>query len=122
MQLFEKLKNWYRRTTAAPFVPPGMNYLIVGLFDASEFNHAIELLNDDSTPMPFVVSTLNEHAGLSESDALVAMSICHAKGGVLIPMPSLETAQSVSIKIRQAAQFANYPLSCRAVTANQAHA
>jgi ATP-dependent Clp protease adapter protein ClpS len=122
MKLFGKLKNWYRRSTAVPFVPPGMGYPVVGLLDTSEFNHAIELLNDDITPMQFVVSILKQHAKLSESDALVAMSICHVKGGVLIPMPTLETAESASSKIRQSVQAAKYPLSCRAVTANQAHA
>ena len=122
MKLFSQIKSWYLRSTAIPFIPPGMDYPVVGLLDASEFNHVIELLNDDSTPMQFVVSTLKEYAGLSESDALVAMSICHTKGGVLIPMPTPEKAETVSTKISQAALAAKYPLSCRAVTENRTHA
>lgn len=122
MKLFRQIKNWYRRATAIPFVPPGMDYPIVGLLDIGEFNYAVELLNDDITPMQFVVTVLQGNAGLSESDALAAMCICHMKGGVLIPMPTLEKAETVSTKISQAALAVKYPLLCCAVTANPTHA
>jgi hypothetical protein len=67
--------------TAIPrFVPPG-------------FTQGIEILNDNTTPMEFVVTVLSAHVGLSRQEATHTMLAIHQCGGALIPTPSRAEAQ-----------------------------
>ncbi len=117
MNPFARIRNWWRRYTAAPTVPPGLSFPAVGLLTSSEFRYGVEILNDSQTPMSFVVQALEEHAGLSRSVASVAVAVCHSQGGVLIPTDTIESAERVARCISQAAQLQSFPLKCRAVTA-----
>jgi ATP-dependent Clp protease adapter protein ClpS len=90
--------------TAIPeFVPPG-------------FTQGIELLNDDTTPMEFVVAALGAHLGLSREDSTHTMLAIHERGGALIPTPSLAEAQRIAGLITAEAAKNSHPLICRPVS------
>jgi ATP-dependent Clp protease adapter protein ClpS len=89
-------------TSFAEFVPAG-------------FTHGIEILNDDKTPMEFVVDVLSTQAGLNKQDAIRTMLAIHTRGGALIPLPSSAEAQRVAAQILAEATQHNHPLLCRAV-------
>ena len=55
-----------------PAVPPGMSFPAIGVLDRAEFRQGIELLNDDHTPILFVLQALQDHGGLSHGDASIA--------------------------------------------------
>jgi ATP-dependent Clp protease adapter protein ClpS len=89
-------------TSFADFVPAG-------------FTHGIEILNDEQTPMEFVVQVLSAEAGLSKEDAMRTMLAIHMRGGALIPLPSSAEAERIAAQIRAQATRHSYPLLCRAV-------
>jgi ATP-dependent Clp protease adapter protein ClpS len=75
----------------------------------------IEIMNDNLTPMAFVVSVLETCVGLSETEAIRTMLEIHKKGGVLLAMPSLDASRSVAETVSAEARSKNHPLVCRAV-------
>jgi ATP-dependent Clp protease adaptor protein ClpS len=77
----------------------------------SEFG--IEILNDDATPMDFVVEQLVAHLGLARQQAVEAMLRIHVHGGALFPMLSEADAVSASERISLAALQHRHPLICR---------
>jgi ATP-dependent Clp protease adapter protein ClpS len=94
-----------------------MRFPCVNLKIGHPFFHGIELVNDPSTPMLFVIETLQEIAELPHRDAAVAVAICHSNGGVLIQMVSAESAATVAHRVRERARQASWPLECHAVDA-----
>jgi len=80
------------------------------------FRHGLELLNDNQTPMDFVVRILEKNAGLPRAEAVRAMLDVHFKGGKLIPMNTLNDAERAAMQISTAARQFNHPLLCRAVS------
>lgn len=87
----------------AGFVPPG-------------FKCGVEVLNDNTTPMEFVVSTLSANLGLSRKEATRTMITIHEKGGALLPTANRAQADAVAQAITAAAANLKYPLVCRAVS------
>jgi len=85
-------------------------------FAPAGFKCGIEILNDDRTPMEFVVSVLRKAAGLSETDAIRTMLEIHVKGGVLLTMASMDEARRVADGVTAEARANNHPLICRAVS------
>jgi ATP-dependent Clp protease adapter protein ClpS len=85
-------------------------------FVPAGFVHGIEILNDNSTPMEFVVSALGECLGLSYTDSVRAMLEIHYQGGKLVPLPSLDEAHRVADAVAARAAKQNYALVCRAVS------
>jgi len=82
------------------------------------FSCGLELMNDNATPMAFVVSVLTNHVGLGESEATRVMLAIHTKGGALLPMPSFEESKRVAELVTAKAKLKNHPLVCRAVSKN----
>jgi len=80
------------------------------------FRCGIEILNDDRTPMEFVVSILESLAGLSKLQATRTMLAIHKKGGILLPMQSFEQSKHVAELIVTEARTKNHRLVCRAVS------
>lgn len=119
MSLFARIRDWYRRSTAPLTVPPGQSFPVVGLLKASEFRYGVEIVDDSQTPMSFVLQSLQEDAGLTHGEAAVAVAACHSRGGVLIPMETMEFAERIAGQILQAAQRNSLPLQCRAVSGAQ---
>jgi ATP-dependent Clp protease adapter protein ClpS len=100
---------------SSPVFPPETSLLKTGEFVPSGFRCGIEILNDDRTPMEFVVSVLQSSVGLSRLEAMRTMLEIHKKGGVLLPMQSFDQSTRVAELIVAGAREKNHPLVCRAV-------
>jgi ATP-dependent Clp protease adapter protein ClpS len=99
----------------SPVFPPDTSLLQMKGFTPAGFLCGIEIMNDNLTPMAFVVSVLQNCVGLSESDATRTMLEIHTKGGALLPIPSIEESKRVGELVTAEARNKNHPLVCRAV-------
>jgi ATP-dependent Clp protease adapter protein ClpS len=85
-------------------------------FVPPELTHGVEILNDDVTPMKFVVSVLTTHLGSSYKDSVRTMLEIHSRGGALLAMPTMAAAKKTAEVVTAEAAKQNYPLVCRAVS------
>lgn len=85
------------------------------------FEVGVEILNDNSTTMEFVVHALTKHLKLPHEKAIEMMLTIHKKGGLLIPLETYELAQEVSSEISNEAKREGHDLVCRPVDARRAH-
>jgi|SRR6185312_4894729 len=97
-------------------LPPAVSLLKLDGFTPPEFSQGHEILNDDRTPMQFVVDMLNTHVGLSYHDSIRTMPQIHNRGGGLVPTASVTEAQSIAAAIAAEATREKHPLVCRAVS------
>jgi ATP-dependent Clp protease adapter protein ClpS len=84
-------------------------------FARKGFRGSIEIVNDSTTPMEFVVSMLQEHALMDKTDAVRTMLRIHTNGSVLLPSASMEDAAKAVDAITAASIAAGHSLVCRAV-------
>jgi ATP-dependent Clp protease adapter protein ClpS len=110
-------RNSSRKPTETSVFPPETPLLRLDGFTPPGFVYGVEILNDNLTPMTFVISVLQSSIGLSEADAIRTMLAIHKSGGVLLPMQSFEESQRVADSVTGEARSKNYPLVCRAVNA-----
>jgi ATP-dependent Clp protease adaptor protein ClpS len=108
--------EWRSRLPVSPVLPPETSLVSNPDFVSPGFTHGIEILNDNTTPMEFVVAVLSAHLGLSPEDSKGTMLAIHARGGALIPTPSLADAQRIAAQISAEAAKLGYPLICRATS------
>jgi ATP-dependent Clp protease adaptor protein ClpS len=101
----------------SPVFPPDTSLLSRPEFVPAGFRYGVEILNDNGTPMEFVVSVLQAHLGLTRLDAARSMLAIHWRGGVLLPLPSQAEAHRVAEAVTAEAAAQKYPLVCRAVDA-----
>jgi ATP-dependent Clp protease adapter protein ClpS len=80
-----------------------------------DFTTGIQILNDDSTPMEFVVSMLGKHLGMEREKAIQKMLKVHIEGGLLVPVESMMLASEIAAGITADARAAGHVLSCQAV-------
>jgi ATP-dependent Clp protease adapter protein ClpS len=78
--------------------------------------NGVEILNDDQTPMAFVVDALSAHMHLTKSDAVKAMLQIHSRGGMLLPTPTYELAKAIVEALQADAAKHGHSFSCRAVS------
>jgi ATP-dependent Clp protease adapter protein ClpS len=97
----------------APVFPPETRLLEKPGFRPPGFVHGIEILNDRTTPMEFVVSVLTGHLGLTREEAIVKMVEIHNNGGMLIALPSEERAKVVADTVSQEARSSGHSFICR---------
>lgn len=97
------------------FFPPGSKFLAHTGPRPQDFKQGVEILNDDTTPMEFVVNSLQQHVGMDYTEALKVMLFVHNKGGILIPMPTQEEAERVTSAMMADAALQNHALKCRLV-------
>ena len=74
--------------------------------------YKVLLLNDDYTPMEFVVHVLQRFFGMSQTLAVTVMLTVHEKGVAVVGVFSHEIAET---KVRQVMEFARrhqHPLQC----------
>jgi ATP-dependent Clp protease adapter protein ClpS len=102
--------------TLSRVIPPGTSLTTIPEFVPPGFIQGLEILNDDSTPMEFVVGVLSSHLGLSREDSVATMLAIHERGGALIATQSSGEAQKIAEKVTVQAGLSGYPLICRAVT------
>jgi ATP-dependent Clp protease adapter protein ClpS len=103
---------------AAPssvILPLDTSLLSLAEFVPLGFQCGVEFLNDNATPMEFVVSVLSSHLGLNRREAIRIMLTIHSKGGALLPTPSRAAAAAAALAITSEAASLGYSLVCRAV-------
>ncbi|MDH0867797.1 ATP-dependent Clp protease adaptor ClpS [Mitsuaria sp. GD03876] len=101
----------------APIFPPETRLLDLPDFAPAGFRHGVEMLNDATTPMPFVLEMLGRHLDLNEHVALMTMIQIHNSGGALIPLGSARQARRIADAVSAASAAAGHGLVCRAVRA-----
>ena len=79
------------------------------------FRVGVEMLNDDSTPMEFVVDVLQRYLALDSEAAMAAMLRIHQQGGVLFALTDRSQADAVADAVTREARAKGHVLVCRAV-------
>lgn len=72
--------------------------------------YAVLLLNDDYTPMDFVVLVLRRFFAKSEEEAQVIMLDVHQKGSGVAGVYTLEISEMKVMQVNQFAQISQHPL------------
>ncbi len=101
--------------SSSVILPPETSLLSLAEFIPLGFKCGVEILNDNATPMEFVVSVLSSHLGLTRTEAIRTMLTIHYKGGALLPTASGAAANVAAQAIASEASNSGYPLVCRAV-------
>ena len=73
---------------------------------------AVVLLNDDVTPMEFVVEVLQQVFGNEHDEAVKAMLAVHHQGSGICGLYGQEEAQRLAKAVIDRAQASGYPLQC----------
>ncbi len=74
--------------------------------------YKVLLLNDDFTPMEFVVHVLERFFGLSNAQAIEIMLTVHKKGVALVGVFSYEVAETKVTQVMDFARRHQHPLQC----------
>ncbi len=104
----------------SPVFPPETTLLSVAELVPQGFALGIEIFNDHSTPMDFVLTTLARHVAQDEGDALAMMAKIHNMGGLLLPLPRMELAEQAAALITAHAREQGHSFTCRAVAVGNA--
>jgi ATP-dependent Clp protease adapter protein ClpS len=97
----------------SPIFPPETRLLTKSGFRPPGFVQGIEILNDNTTPMEFVVTALMTHLGLTQSQAVVMMLDIHNTGGMLIALPSVQEARRIATAVAAQARASGHSFICR---------
>ena len=74
--------------------------------------YRVVMLNDDYTPMEFVVEVLMQHFGMSEPRAVAVMLTVHTQGRAVIGAFTYDIAETKVSTVMSAARRHEYPLRC----------
>ncbi len=74
--------------------------------------YKVMLLNDDYTPMEFVVHVLERFFGMSHAEAFEIMLTVHKKGLAVVGVFSHEIAETKVTQVMDFAQRHQHPLQC----------
>jgi len=74
--------------------------------------YKVLILNDDYTPMEFVVHVLERFFGLTHSQAFELMLTVHKKGVAVVGVFSFEVAETKVGQVMDFAQRHQHPLQC----------
>ncbi|WP_230374125.1 ATP-dependent Clp protease adapter ClpS [Pontivivens ytuae] len=74
--------------------------------------YKVLLLNDDYTPMEFVVHVLQRFFGISHAQAVEIMLTVHKKGVAVVGVFSREIAETKVTQVMDYAQRNQHPLQC----------
>ncbi|EAR50824.1 ATP-dependent Clp protease adaptor protein clpS [Oceanicola granulosus HTCC2516] len=74
--------------------------------------YKVLILNDDYTPMEFVVHVLERFFGLSHAQAFDLMLTVHKKGLAVVGVFSFEIAETKVAQVMDFAQRHQHPLQC----------
>jgi ATP-dependent Clp protease adaptor protein ClpS len=74
--------------------------------------YKVLLLNDDYTPMEFVVHVLERFFGLSNGQAVEVMLTVHRKGVAVVGVFSYEVAETKVTQVMEYARRNEHPLQC----------
>jgi ATP-dependent Clp protease adaptor protein ClpS len=74
--------------------------------------YKVMLLNDDYTPMEFVVHVLERFFGLSQAQAFDVMLTVHKKGLAVVGVFSFEVAETKVAQVMDFSRRHQHPLQC----------
>lgn len=74
--------------------------------------YKVLLLNDDYTPMEFVVHVLERFFGMSHAQAFEIMLVVHKKGVAVVGVFSFEVAETKVAQVMDFARRHQHPLQC----------
>ncbi len=74
--------------------------------------YKVMLLNDDYTPMEFVVHVLERFFGINHTQAIEIMMTVHRKGLAVVGVFSFEIAETKVTQVMDYAQRNQHPLQC----------
>ena len=74
--------------------------------------YKVMLLNDDYTPMEFVVAVLERFFGMNHAQAFELMLTVHKKGLAVVGVFSYEIAETKVAQVMDFAQRHQHPLQC----------
>ena len=74
--------------------------------------YKVLLLNDDYTPMEFVVHILERFFGLNHAQAFEIMLTVHKKGLAVVGVFSFEVAETKVAQVMELARRQQHPLQC----------
>lgn len=74
--------------------------------------YKVMLLNDDYTPMEFVVHVLERYFGMDHGGAFEIMLTVHKKGLAVVGVYSFEVAETKVAQVMEAARRHQHPLQC----------
>ena len=74
--------------------------------------YAVVLLNDDYTPMDFVVSVLTDIFRLPHTQAMAVMLLVHHQGRGVCGLYQQDIAHTKCAQVQQHAAAAGHPLKC----------
>jgi len=74
--------------------------------------YKVLLLNDDYTPMEFVVHVLERFFGLNNAAAVEIMLVVHRKGVAVVGVFSYEIAETKVTQVMEYARRNEHPLQC----------
>jgi ATP-dependent Clp protease adaptor protein ClpS len=103
------------RMTASDHRPPGSN---AGLLTKTRSKtqrpplYKVMLLNDDYTPMEFVVHVLERFFGINHQQAVEIMLTVHRKGLAVVGVFSFEIAETKVTQVMDYARRNQHPLQC----------
>lgn len=75
--------------------------------------YQIVLLNDDFTPMDFVVEVLTQFFGMDEAKAVAVMMAVHTQGKGVCGVFSKEVAEMKVMQVNRYAREQGHPLHCQ---------
>jgi len=75
-------------------------------------NMAVLLLNDDYTPMEFVVLVLERFFGITNQHAVELMLTVHRRGVAVVGVFSFEVAETKVTQVMDFARQNQHPLQC----------
>ncbi len=99
-----------------PFTPDGDSSVQVIPKVETPKMYQVILINDDYTPMDFVVLVLKKFFGKKEEDAIKVMLDVHQKGAGTAGVYTLEIAEMKVMQSNQFAQLNQYSTACLAST------
>jgi ATP-dependent Clp protease adapter protein ClpS len=111
--LFARLAKWWN-APGQRILDPASRLLELEGFRPAGYACGIEVLNDEATPIEFVIEALERHAGLSNKDAAQLTFRIHLEGGALLPLASEDEATRVAAAITAMARERGVALVCRA--------
>lgn len=78
--------------------------------------YGVEMLNDDFTPMEFVVYVLSQYFGMASPEAIRMMLQVHHNGSAILPQASMAQAAQLAASANAYARQNDFPLLLRVVS------
>jgi ATP-dependent Clp protease adapter protein ClpS len=108
---------WPRVSATSPVLPPDTSLLARADMKPAGFKVGIEILNDEKTPMAFVVWTLMKNLDVDQRQATMITINVHNEGGIVLPLADMQEATRVAKGVTDDCLAHNQPLVCRAIQA-----